>query len=173
MKKKKINYTNKININDPLNWWNKFWLAFAIFIIIIEFVGLKLYPDVFKPFSILIISIGIPYFLIIFQYRQLRKKQVFRLWFILCLFLLGGFLFTEIPDSIPKEYLRSFQTLKTPIVFLISFYIFRKISKSIWKTELIIPQKGNRFDFDEGRNYNLMDYIAFFSYSPIFMLINW
>ena len=35
---RKTDYTIKIDKNDPLNWWNKFWLGITLLIIIVEFI---------------------------------------------------------------------------------------------------------------------------------------
>ena len=169
--KTKTNYATKINKNDPLNWWNKFWVGLTLTTILVEFVGLIFFEQTFRPKSIFILSLGIPSILMMFQYRQLRKSKVFLIWLIICLLLFGVFLFVKIASiSLTDEYSYGFRGLKTPIVFLTAFYFFRKISNSVWKTELIIPPRYSRFDDEEGRKTNLMDYIAFFSYWPILIL---
>lgn len=162
---RKIDYTVKINKIDLLNWWNKFWLGIILLIIVVEFTCFKYLPQIFIPKYIMIPSFGIPFVLMVFQYKQLRKIRVFIAWFVLSLILLAIFLFIEIGlISFTDDYLYACRGLKIPILFLISFYFFRIISKSIWKTELILPSRGDSFDTEEGRKTNLIDYIAFFSY---------
>ena len=169
--RKKKNYTNKININDPLNWWNKFWIVLTLSIIIVEFVGLIFFPKTFRPKSIVIIAVGIPSILMMFQYRQLRKSKVFLIWLIISLFLFCVFLLVKtISTSLNSELLNYIRGLKTPIFFLTAYYFFRKISKSFWRTELIIPPKYSRYDIEEGRKSNIIDYISFFAYWPIIIM---
>ena len=164
---RKTDYTIKIDKNDPLNWWNKFWLGITLLIIIVEFICFfKYLSQIFSPKYIMIPSFGIPFILMVFQYRQLRKIRVFIAWFVLSLILFAIFLFTEIGLilSLTDDYSYACRGLKTPILFLISFYFFSIISKSLWRTELILPSRGNPFDTEEGRKTNFIDYIAFFSY---------
>lgn len=164
-KKKKENYVTKINKKDPFNWWNKFWIVLTIFIVILEFIGLIFFRQTIQPKSIMILSFGIPFILTAFQYRQLRKTKVFIVWLLICMSLFGLFLYLKYNSILfTNEDLYQIRGLKAPTYFLIAFYLFRKISTSIWNTELIMPSRGNRYDTEEGRKTNLMDYIAFFSY---------
>lgn len=163
--RRKISYTTKINKNDPFNWWNKFWIVIIISIVIVEFIGLMFFDKTFQYKSIIILSLGIPLILMIFQYRQLRKTRVFIVWFIISLLLYGLFLYLKFSSVIlTKDNLYEIKGLKAPIYFLTAFYLFRKISTSIWKTELIMPPRGSRYDIEEGRKTNLMDYFSLFSY---------
>ena len=170
-RKKKRNYATKIKKSDPLNWWNKFWIGLTLTTILVDFIRLIFFSKTFLPNSVFITTLEIPFILIVFQYRQLRKSKVFLIWLIICLLLFGLFLFLKIA-SIPliDEYFYSFRGLKTPISFLTAFYLFKKISNSIWRTELILPPRSGRFDFEEGRKTNLMDYIAFIAYWPIIII---
>jgi len=59
-KKRKKSYVTKINTNDPLNWWNKFWIGLALLTIIVELVGIILFSETFRPKSIITLSMGIP-----------------------------------------------------------------------------------------------------------------
>ena len=121
------------------------WIT--LLIIIVEFICFKYLPQIFSPKYIMIPSFGIPFVLMVFQYRQLRKIRIFIAWLVISLILLAIFLFIEIGlISLTVDYSYACRGLKTPILFLISFYFFRIISKSIWKTELILPSRGNPFD---------------------------
>jgi len=107
----------------------------------------------------------------IFQYRQLRKTKVYEVWFFISLFLLVPFIFSVIDSTfLTKEFKNVCQGLKTPVLFMITFYIFRKMAISICKTEPISPPRYNRFDPEEGRKANYMDYITFTLYWPIIIL---
>lgn len=164
-KLRKANYATKINKNDPFNRWNKFWIFITISIVIIEFIGLIFFDKTFQYKSIIILSFGIPSILMIFQYRQLRKTRVFIVWLIISLLLYGLFLYLKFSSVIlTKDNLYEIRGLKVPIYFLTAFYLFRKTSTSIWKTELIMPPRGSRYDIEEGRKTNLMDYFSLFSY---------
>jgi hypothetical protein len=167
-KKKKIRKANdatKVDKNDPFNWWNKFWIVLTTLIIIVEFIGLIFFYKTFQTKSIIILSFGIPFILMIFQYRQLRKTRVFIVWLIISLLLYGLFLYLKFSSNfLSKDYLYEIKGLKVPLCFLIAFYLFQKISTSIWKTQLIMPSRGSRYDDEEGRKTNLMDYFSFFLY---------
>lgn len=169
--RKKKNQVNKININDPLNWWNKFWVVLTLLIIIIEFVGLIFFPKTFRPKFIIIIALAIPTILMLFQYRQLRKSKVFLIWLSISLFLFCVFILIKtLSISLNSELLYYIRGLKTPILFLTAYYFFRKISKSVWRTELIIPPKNSRYDIEEGRKSNVIDYVSFFGYWLIIVM---
>lgn len=169
--RKKKNQVNKININDPLNWWNKFWVVLTLLIIIIEFVGLIFFPKTFRPKFIIIISLAIPTILMLFQYRQLRKSKVFLIWLSISLFLFCVFILIKtLSISLNSELSYYIRGLKTPIFFLTAYYFFRKISKSVWRTELIIPPKNSRYDIEEGRKSNVIDYVSFFGYWLIIVM---
>ena len=169
--RKKKNQVNKININDPLNWWNKFWVVLTLLIIIIEFVGLIFFPKTFRPKFIIIIALAIPTILMLFQYRQLRKSKVFLIWLSISLFLFCVFILIKtLSISLNSELLYYIRGLKTPIFFLTAYYFFRKISKSVWRTELIIPPKNSRYDIEEGRKSNVIDYVSFFGYWLIIVM---
>ena len=170
-KKSKKSYVTKINTNDPLNWWNKFWIGLALLTIIIESVGIIFFSETFQPKSIMTLSLGIPFSLMIFQYRQLRKTKVYKVWFFISLFVLGLFIFSVIDSTfLTEEYKHFCRGLKAPILFMIAFYIFRKMSISICKTEPISPPRYSRYDPEEGRKANYMDYITFTLYWPIIIL---
>ena len=169
--RKKKNQVNKININDPLNWWNKFWVVLTLLIIIIEFVGLIFFPKTFRPKFIIIIALAIPTILMLFQYRQLRKSKVFLIWLSISLFLFCVFILIKtLSISLNSELLYYIRGLKTPILFLTAYYFFRKISKAVWRTELIIPPKNSRYDIEEGRKSNVIDYVSFFGYWLIIVM---
>ena len=170
-KKRKKSYVTKININDPLNWWNKFWIGLALLTIIVELVGIILFSETFRPKSIITLSMGIPLVLMIFQYRQLRKTKVYEVWLFISLFVLGLFILSVIGATfLNEEYKHICRGLKSPILFMIAFYIFRKMSISICKTEPISPPSYSRYDQEEGRKANYMDYITFTLYWPIIIL---
>lgn len=170
-KRKKTHYATKINPNDPLNWWNKFWfIAFAVGLLF-EGCGIAFFSDKFSANSIVMFPFLIIIVLVAFQYRQLRKKIVFRIWGVISIGLFAVFLYSTIrPNIFSEDYLYALKTLKIPLVFLILFSVFRSIAKLTYGTELIIPPKGSRFDSDEGRKVNLLDILSAILYAPIIML---
>lgn len=170
-KRKKAQYATKINPTDPLNWWNKFWFITFVIGLLIEGCGLMFFTEQFNADSIVRFSLISIFVLIVFQYRQLRKKLVFRIWGIISVLMLGFYLSSVIfSDHFSDDYIYAFKSLKIPFVFLISFSVFRWMAKQIHGTELIIPPKGSKFDMDEGRNINFMDVFSMILYFPIIIL---
>ena len=160
------------NIPDKLfNNWNIFWLAITSLSILVLFFQLQFNHSNFKAQYLFILTVGIPAILIMFQYRQLRKKHIFISWTIIALILLiSSFWTKDDPQLLLKSKKSVALGLKTPIAFLISYYIFNKISTKYFSTELIIPPRYSRYDKEEGRNVNLLDRISLFFYFIIIIL---
>jgi hypothetical protein len=161
----------EINSDDPLDKWNIFWLAITAITIVVLLVRLQFDTLHFNPGSLLILNIGIPFMLMLFQYRQLRKKKVFAIWTSIAVFLFLYFIWLRIDSLlILKSNESAALGLKSPLAFLVAYYIFRKISLKYYGTELIIPPRYGRYSSIEGRESNLMDFVAMVSYWIIVIL---
>ena len=44
-----------------------------------------------------------------------------------------------------------------------NYFLFNLLSRKIYSTQLILPPKYARYDSQEGRDSNLIDYLALFS----------
>src|SRR5688572_1820782 len=102
--------------------------------------------------------------MILFQYRSLRDKLIFVIWFTLSMLMFGMFFWFSGDSTLnindehllaPNHYANG---LKVPLLLLVEFWIFSKVSKKLYGTKLLMPSKSfNRYDYEEGRHFNLGD----------------
>ena len=123
----------------------------------------------FNPAYFIILVIGIPLLLLMFQYRSLRQKEVYWAWVMLSVLLFGlSFWLKQDKQLILPSSGKSIALgLKGPLGMLISYRIFSWIARKTFSTELILPSKYGSFDKKEGRYSNDADLFAFFSYIAI------
>ena len=168
-KRKPKRNSNTIKKTDPLNWWNKFWLVLMLGVIVVEMVGFPFFSEKFRFSSMFIFGISFQSIVISFQYRQLRKKVVFRSWLLIAFLFLGAYLL--IKYLVTDADLYRLTPLLYPIGFMTTYSIFSKVAKAIYNTELGIPMRSTFSLMEESRKPNVFDYVAFFSYwiTPITM----
>lgn len=163
----------EIKPDEPINKLNIFWLTITSLTILILFLQLQFDHSNFKASFLSILTLGIPFMLMIFQYRQLRKNKVFVAWIGIGILLSLGFLWLRTdPTLLLKSNKSAALGLKCPLAFLVAYFIFRKISLKYYGTELIIPPKYGRHDTAEGRDSNFMDNVSMFSYWIIILVTN-
>lgn len=152
-------------VETGFNSWNKFWLLVISLYIAILTLQYLFYRTAFNPNSFIFLEIGIPGLLMLFQYRQLRKKEVLLAWIAVAipLFVVAFFLKSD-KTLIIRSGKNAALGLKGPLVFLISFYTFNEGSKKYESVELMIPSKYNNFDREEGRYNTGWDIFSFFFY---------
>lgn len=155
---------------NAFSFWDKFWLTLVT--IVISLVGLLGFMDKSKltPNLLLYISLAVPFIILLFQYRSLRKKKVFLAWALISLIMLTEFFWLRhFQILLPSKY-NAVNGFKTPVCFLLAFMFFRKLANEYFYAELIIPSKYSKYDIEEQRNVNAMDFIAFFSYWIVIIL---
>jgi hypothetical protein len=153
-------------------FWNFFNLGIALGYTIVLLAWLHFDHAHFNPYYFIPLGLGIWGILIMFQYRALRKKEVFWAWVILSalLFGLSFWLKQDKQLILPKTGKSAALKLKAPLCVLISYRIFSWIARKTFSTELILPSRIGSYDQEEGRYPNNADLFAVFSYIAIIAL---
>ena len=115
--------------------------------------------------NLIILSFGTSFAIFSFQYKSLRKSAIFISWLIISVLMIILFFWLSSDQNLiypkpmslaPDHYANG---LKVPLILLLEFWVFRKISRKVYKTELLLKQGTfYEFDYDEKRNYNNADY---------------
>jgi hypothetical protein len=140
------------------------FLAVGLFLTTCIIYVYKTDNENFIPEYFLFPSIGLPGILLIFQYRQLRKRRLFIFWLALSLLpAYYSFQFQSDTSLILKSGHNAALSLKAPFLFLINYLLFNEISKRLYSTQLTLPPRSSFYDTEDERNTNIIDYLAFFS----------
>jgi hypothetical protein len=116
--------------------------------------------------DLLFLSFSTSWVLFFFQYKALRKTKVFLAWTILAIIMFGMFLWMFKDNTLDYSDINNWgihnyaNGLKVPLLLLIIFWVCRRLSKKIYQTELLLPNRSfNRTDYVEKRRFNFMDYV--------------
>lgn len=149
--------------DSSLNIWNCIFLSVAILLVSRVFYLYKFDNENFIPEYFVYLSFGLPSILLIFQYRQLRKLNVYTSWTILSfiLFVISFFLKND-KTLLLGSGANAALILKGPFVFLLNYIVLNTLSKKYYAAELALPARTSFYNSEEGRNNNVYDYLGLF-----------
>jgi hypothetical protein len=154
---------SEIKRNDRISIWNIVVIVVALGLISRVFYLYTYAEENFIPEYFILLAVGIPALILIFQYRQLRKWLVFGIWVIISVFLLYlSIKFREDARLILTTGKNASIFLQGPFLFLLNYLFFNQLSLRCFSTQLTLPPRGSRYDDEDERYVNVLDYIAFF-----------
>jgi hypothetical protein len=161
MKLEKIVYFQK------LDRWDYFSIAIYLFITILIFIDPYniINRNIVSQYSFLT-----PLVLYIFNYKSMRKFNVWLIWLVISLFHL--WLFQEIKNITKFEFfgVTGANHLSYTWIFVILYQFLRYISLVDQNKELVAPN-ATGIDIYDGRKVGLIDYICFAIYFGVFLII--
>ena len=160
---------NIISFNKLSNWDITSLTVYFLISLFILFIGLNDYE--YNGRFISIYAFSTPLFLYLINYKSLRNIIVYGAWLIFSLFHIWLYFIIQnkLYFDISPEYAGDGLLYIFP--FLLYFQLARIIHLRIKNTELVAPSWGGSFDIYDNRKIDFLDYLFFFGFFAIWVII--
>lgn len=144
------------------------WDSYSILIYIIISLIIFVIPDSSQKKDILLgYSFLTTLFLYLFNYKSLRKLNVWLIW--ICISLSHIYLYNQLIANDSYNY--SIRYLRFSFFFLLLFQLLRFVSLIFQKVELVAPNRGSADIWDK-RELTFTDYFCFITYFTTFIFFD-